>query len=507
VTKHVETELKLKLADAGQWREVANWPDFAGMADLSSWRCETLEAQYFDTPDYDLREARFAYRIRRENGQWVAAVKGGGSSEGGLHRRSEWEVRMDQPIPSIDNFRDTPVGEELASIIGDKPLIMLFTTRFERQTLELRPTEDTVIELALDRGAIIAGAEQEPIQEIELELKAGRLSVLLAVAARMADVFPLLFEDRSKYYRGLVLAGLTNVTAAFRGKYVDAEIGANDGARESLTGAIHAVLKAKERLLADSDNHEKLRQVRTKLRRLRALLAFFRPLVQEESYIQHQTALRDWNRFLGTVRETDVLLAAWAECSQRAMFSGGHRWLEEVLRDQRSAQMQNIRAQIAGGGATGMFLRLWAWLEGDAWQEEDATSFRDFCSRRLDDWMQKMLDYGKHPDFSDPDLLHEIRIEGKKLRYVIEAVDEFITPPAGELIVKLKKLQDALGYLRDAHLTGVSLAELLAERSSRALHKEAGILIGWQARGVIEGKGNEEKAWRKIRRQLARYRK
>lgn len=505
----VETELKLRLINADSWRGLLEWSGWTEMADTAAWRQETLEAQYFDTPEQDLRQAKLAYRIRRENGAWIAAVKGGGSSDGGLHQRNEWEVEVAEAIPSVAYFQETSIGAALADAAGGNPLLPLFTTCFERHTLLVKPDTQTVIEVALDRGAILAGGSQEPIQEIELELKAGELSSLLALGGRLAEEFPLLFEDRSKYYRGLLAAGLEGKPVKRREQPLLGSQPAQEGAKALVLRGLHGALREYMQNREQMQEVESLHQVRIKFRRLRALLSFIKPLVQPEPYRAFQASLRELGQLLGPIREIDVLAESWQQVQDSGTgLTGGHLWLTEVLAAERQQQAGQIKGPFEQAQVTALLLKLWAWLEGDAWQETtQSLTFRGFCNTRLANWYQEMLDFGKKPAFDEIETLHQVRIAGKKLRYVLDNLDGVLDSSLDELLERLGLLQDALGYLRDARQTPVVLGRLLADKSSRALQREAGILIGWQARGAVENQKSARKAWRRVRRRLLKHAK
>lgn len=505
----VETELKLRLIHADSWRGLLEWSGWSEMADISAWRHENMDAQYFDTPEHDLIQAKLAYRIRRENGTWVAAVKGGGSSDGGLHRRNEWEVGVEEPVPSTAYFQDTSIGAVLAGAVGDKPLLPLFTTRFERHTLLVKPDEVTVIEVAIDRGAILAGGSQEPIQEIELELKSGEVSSLLALGARLAEEIPLLFEERSKYYRGLLAAGLEGKPDKRREQPISGGQAVEEGAKALVLRGLHAALREYVQNREQMQDTESLHQVRIKLRRLRALLSFVKPLVQPEPYRTFQSSLRELGQILGPIREIDVLVESWQQIRDSGTgITEGHSWLTEVLAAERQQQTEQIADPFDQAHITALLLSIWAWIEGDAWQEQpQALTFRGFCNERLTAWYRDMLDFGKKPALEEAETLHRVRITGKKLRYVLENLEGVLGTPADELMERLRLLQDRLGYLRDARLTPVILGRLLADKSSRALQREAGILIGWQTRGAMEAQKGTRKAWRRVRRRLLKYAK
>jgi inorganic triphosphatase YgiF len=188
VAKEWETELKLHFLDEDRWNEVFTSSVIARLA-VSPPAVDQLEAKYFDTDSNSLQKAGLAYRIRKEKGQWVATVKGNGSGDGGLHQRQEWNVLIEAPLATGEYFQGTSVGKPLSEAIGQEELKPQYTTRFERQYVELRTEDGSLIELAADRGEIVVGEKKELIREIELELKEGNPTAILAVGAEIADVF------------------------------------------------------------------------------------------------------------------------------------------------------------------------------------------------------------------------------------------------------------------------------------------------------------------------------
>lgn len=167
-----------------------------------------MEAVYFDTPQKALNAQRIAYRVRREGNKYIATVKSGGSSKGGLHERREWNVEVKSCEGDISVFMDTDIWPKLQEVAASQPLAPLFVTAFKRLTLEISTNDGAVIEVAADQGEILAGEKQSPILEIELELKSGEPGGLLKLGAELTKEYPLLLEWRSKYYRAMELAGL-----------------------------------------------------------------------------------------------------------------------------------------------------------------------------------------------------------------------------------------------------------------------------------------------------------
>lgn len=206
-----ETELKLRVMAADEWKQILKSPVLSVWRQADTYSKEMLEARYYDTADGRLHKAGFAYRVRRENGRWIATVKGRGQAGGGLHKRLEYNLAVAAPGPDLSVFNgiDAPVcGLQQAVGAGELKTVMI--TRFERETV-LISVGDSTIEVAADRGEIIAGGKRSPILEIELELKSGVPSALLLIGAKLAGQFFMLLEPRSKFARGLELAGIPAV--------------------------------------------------------------------------------------------------------------------------------------------------------------------------------------------------------------------------------------------------------------------------------------------------------
>ena len=80
----------------------------------------------------------------------------------------------------------------------------LFVTQFDREYWNIFHG-DSKVEVALDRGEVIAGDRRALIQEVELELKSGTVEDL----RNLADIFMadlgLVVEKQSKAARGYAL--------------------------------------------------------------------------------------------------------------------------------------------------------------------------------------------------------------------------------------------------------------------------------------------------------------
>lgn len=172
-----------------------------------------LRAAYADTPDRRLAAAGLVLRLRLEGERWVQAVKGRGD---GLLKRLEHEVPLplQRGVPLMDPSRhaDTAAGKALmTALAGAAPLQVLYRTDIQRLHRRVRHGGAS-IELAYDRGRILAGGHQLRVDEIEFELLSGPAVALTTLAATWVRRFDLWWDVRTKSERGQRLAlGLARV--------------------------------------------------------------------------------------------------------------------------------------------------------------------------------------------------------------------------------------------------------------------------------------------------------
>lgn len=170
-----------------------------------------FKAAYFDTEDYILSKHDIAFRVRMEGEQLIASLKWRGKVEGGLHRREEINVPVDDPqcyiMPSTEIFCESDIGKEVIRLVGEKPLISLMEMGFLRSRFRV-DTGDSIVEVALDMGEILTDKGNLPIMELELELYTGEEKDLMKLGARLSKSYPLVPFNESKYLRGRKQLGI-----------------------------------------------------------------------------------------------------------------------------------------------------------------------------------------------------------------------------------------------------------------------------------------------------------
>jgi len=284
-----------------------------------------LQAVYFDTPDFALARARMALRLRKEGRVWVQTLKAGG----GLMGRLEHEVTLTaaalEPALDIARHDGTPAGAALRAVLAQAaPLGALYRTDVQR-TLRLVRVPGGTVEIACDRGHLIAGVgaaqRRAVIDELEFELKRGDAAALVTLAARWAQRYGLWWDLRSKAEMGLRLATATPGGPAVRARpaTVTADAAPAAAFAQTLQAALAQALPNAGELADGTGGAEHLHQLRVALRRLRGALRLLAPWSADA---EAALALeRDWRgpfAQLGEMRDADVVERCFGDALRAA---------------------------------------------------------------------------------------------------------------------------------------------------------------------------------------------
>jgi len=200
----LEQEIKLQvLQDAELNLSALTW-----LSDLfeSKPYKQHLVSTYFDTPDSALIQFGVGLRLRQIDQQWLQTVKCSGEAKDGLHQRKEWEHEIAGPEFDLSLLAETDLAPLLDNKTVWEAVAPVFTTDFERVVMPLILDDGSQIEMAYDRGLVKAGDRQQPIHEIELELKRGEIKKCQKLAESLKRAMLLEYSDISKAGHGYSLS-------------------------------------------------------------------------------------------------------------------------------------------------------------------------------------------------------------------------------------------------------------------------------------------------------------
>lgn len=448
-----EIELKFSLPAASH-PKLLRHPALRSALSQSSKQLTNI---YFDTPTLDLHRKGVALRLRRSGDVWLQTVKCAGEAAAGLSNRPEWEM----PYAGRFDFSqmDGKLGDWLASRRIAPRLQPVFETSFRRRAWTIQ-AGDHAVELALDRGWVLASGRREAISEVEIELlpDAGPdngLDSLFDIAESLVTKLPLMPALDSKAERGYALflhKGVTPVRAALAPHPPPEPLLAF---RQLVLTCIDHLHRNRPGVLADADA-EYLHQMRVATRRLRAVLRIFRPLLPERLEEEILPFLHGLASRLGKVRDLDVLLAETVLPAAKEMTGDGA--VELLLRKihvSRSEAIKEVLQLLCAREYGVWMLRTLRSLNGSDFQQASPVgeSLDAFLKRRIGNFRKRVLIQASLAGSADPAALHALRIAIKRLRYGLE----FFPRQAREsrhLLKTLASLQNDLGQLQDLATAG-----------------------------------------------------
>ena len=251
--------------------------------------------------------------------------------------------------------------------------------------------------------------------------------------------------------------------------------------------------------------------MRIAVRRLRALVSCFKPLLIPSAFQLLSTELRWLQNSLGAARDWDVFVnETLAPLKMRVPGEGSLDDLIDQAKAQREAAYHAAHDCLDGPRYTRLLLQLQLWLADGSWiapprlgaPDPAAQAARDFAASVLEKRARSLHKKGKKRKKMSEAQYHEIRIASKKLRYAIEFFETLFSKSAVKAYrSRVTALQETLGSLNDAVVGHRLLDELELNTSKEDAQKLAvgvGMTMGWQAAKIESDLSNFEAAWKEF---------
>ncbi len=455
-----EYELKFEL-DAADARKIETHPLLAE----SDAETRRLSSIYFDTPDFALREAAIALRVRDTGRGHVQTIKVVGPQ---LFDRLEWE----HPVLGFDPDLAAAAATGLAPFgdprLGER-LRAGFRTTIERT--EFHVVENgSEIEVALDRGEVEAGMLRAPILELELELKRGEPAELYFLARELSDFVPLRLDVKTKAERGYALLdperGMVEKAAALS---LDPGMTSGEAFRIIAQNCLRQII-ANEGAIGVG-NAEALHQTRVGLRRMRAAIGAFRDMAPGPEQQRVKGALKWITEALGPARDLDVFAADILQPLRAAKGNDGRfADAQRAFLERRAQAYEAATGSIRSDRFRAALLDMAEWIEVGTWtvdaglHELRERPVREHAAELLARLRKKIRKQDKPLNEMNAAGRHKLRIRAKTLRYTIEFFASLFAEKENQrrreaALRALKDVQDALGALNDLDARKVLAAD------------------------------------------------
>lgn len=431
---------------------------------LAKARPAKLAATYYDTPDRRLEKSGLTLRLRSEANIHTLTVK---TMESASIDRGEWEKQVKNTKPALPDIEASPAGSALGNRARDlKPL---FTTNVERAKAMIG-YKAAQIELALDRGTIIAGRRKLPILELELELKDGKRAGLLALARELATAAPLRLSFIAKSERGQRLAtGRWGKPQSATTPRLAPGMSALDAFLAIARTCLHDFM-LNEAAIGNRADIEGVHQARIAIRRLRAAFSLFGPLSKNPLVEKLGLELKWLSDLLGAARDCDVLMSEFSidpeSPAGKAIAARGEAAHQALAEGLASGRMRLLLIDLAGALDKGS----WSRVQAKPLSATVCEVAGGLLRRRLKKLLKQARNLGK----LEAHERHLLRIAAKKLRYMSEFFATLLPyEDAGgrtETVTgHLEKIQKHLGLLQDEVTLRRLLTGLLGETEAERL--------------------------------------
>jgi triphosphatase len=439
-----------------------------------------LVTTYFDTKKHKLERRGLSLRVRENGGSFVQAVK---TTSATSASRGEWESEVKGASPDLKKAKDSPL-QKLNLRKLRRQLAPVFRTSVHRSTVPVH-TRHSEIEIAIDRGRIIAGRRSRPIAELELELKRGSSTDLFQFAKTIAKRSRAELYLPSKAERGYQLARGEMGTVAHATRI---ELPNNMSVREAFQIIAHSATShfSANATAVRNRESEGVHQMRVGLRRLRAAISVFSEALSDKHVEEVKAELRWLTNALAPAREIDVFLRERIRpIARRGKPRRGALAVTKDFSAKRSAAFNSARAAVNSERFRLLLVSLLEWVESPHTYSRGAeVAVKQYAADQLRRRLKKVYKAGRHLEQLPAQARHKVRIRAKKIRY---ALDFFGTvfPSQRKAIVRLaralKQIQEALGALNDfaAHRRLATESALTAPRANRRARAFVdGIVVG-----------------------------
>ena len=450
--------------------ELASVAAVAPFAKVAEAPAETERFTYYDTFDWRLHDAGILLTVaagKRPLWTW--------RSLDGMRRH---QIRA---ATTPATAKELPPGpfEQLAPRLSMRRLLPV--VEIERRSLPLRVLDDeekTVARLWIEHGQVVRDDGEKEALPPRVRLRAVRgydtaYHHLMGVLHKSLGLAPCGNDE-------LTLA--TSVIVRHPGDYSSKpalELDPAQSAEEAIRGILLALLAAIERneegTRQDLDS-EFLHDFRVAVRRTRSALGQIKGVFGADEITHFRDELKWLGGITGPTRDLDVYLLKFGEYESALPESvrGDLAPLRQFLVAEQRREQRRLSRALAGErnrallGAWRMFLE----QEGRGDRPGAPNAHRpasEVASERIWKVYRRILKRGRKAvehDSPAPEL-HGLRIECKKLRYLLELFRSLYPTAVDESVKTLKRLQDNLGDFNDYEVQGEKLMDF-----ARTLHSK-----------------------------------
>lgn len=424
-------------------------------------------------------------------------------------RRGQRALRRLLPLPRDAWHPGQPAATEATFDAGEAPpqadgaplvAVAAFTGRRQAFGLDL-PTGTAMAEVLT--GRLRSVAAEHPVARLSLS---GPLPAVIAAARGIAGQLRLAPPLATLAEEARAMAAGTPPRPHRLGPPDTAAATTVEDAFRRAVGHLLEVLHQQAARIGHESGPEPVHQSRVALRRLRSVLRVFRSATDAPELRSLDARLREVVGVLGPARDWDVFLAGIGRHVGGA-FPGDTR-IAALLRAaeaRRSAAYDGALAMVGGSAWRLLLIDALAVLLARPWRDTAAPerheslemAARAFGRVVLDRRWSRLRRAGAAFETLSAEQLHELRLDGKRLRYAAEVFAPlFDQRRARRFLRRVGRLQDGLGIANDAAVARGLARSLAARGAGRSW--AVGSVEGWCEARVADHRDDALAAWRRL---------
>jgi triphosphatase len=286
-----------------------------------------------------------------------------------------------------------------------------------------------------------------------------------------------------------------------------------DGATES---ALATILRARlgdllrlHGAAASTGEVEAVHQTRVGLRRLRAALGLFKPLLPSAFSSHFNEEARWLGSMLAPVRDWDVFLSeSLTPFLTRLPTDPGLSELARLAAEARDRAAEAMSDALRSSRCLAFHVELELAIQRRVWREQAVTETAASLFAPIGEIAPDLIDRlwrgvrrdGKRLSTGGPEASHDLRKKIKKLRYSIEFFGELYSKrDVKGYLADLAQMQQRLGVANDATVAQALTAQLVRGHPTAALVRIEGFIAGWLAHQWGDAPPDAEEGWRRLR--------
>jgi CHAD domain-containing protein len=429
--------------------------------DVQEGVVSVVPLSYLDTFDWRLYEKGFIC-LRRGNRTYVVTDFTGQSN-----------VQADGPVSKklfSQDFAGGALGEKLFSLAGIRALLLQAEIIRHSQSFQIINRDQKIVLSGVHEWNQLSIPGQEPVNlggGLRIQGVRGYGKILAKVAGLMQSQGLEADYSEEKILR-LALAGGGRKPLEYQSQFsiiLDPAESLAQAAQKIFLKLIDGMERNSPGIIEDIDS-EFLHDFRVALRRTRSLLGSMKKIVPAADVDRYQRGLQKIGLITGPVRDLDVYLVkkdAFRSLLPTGLQEGLSVFFKDLAR-QRSKEQQRLKRALRSKGVQ-QFLSQWRMFVEELLVPSAVASGQEPCKEVARKAIRKRLlsikKDGALIDLQSPDTaLHSLRIQAKKLRYLLEFYRSLFPEPEMDFLVKsLKKLQDNLGSFNDLSVQQRMLAQ------------------------------------------------